>query len=175
MEATNNDEESAPGYIDWANSEAKQIILEDLEEGWLPLDASEVPPRVAWDLVYSHLPAFIFPSLVPYEQFVARLRDHRRLIKKRKERASLELELLNREREMYPRATHNNRGELVFDMLSAKKLLRKDVKDKKHEQMTPSELKKTRPEYKPFSAKKFKHRIYQEVRYQKMVNYMEEK
>jgi hypothetical protein len=51
--------------------------------------------------------------------------------------------------------------------------LRKDVKAKKHEIMTPSKLRLTRPEYKEFKLEVFKQRIYQEIRHQKFVNFLE--
>ena len=167
-------DESIPGNIDWRHSEAKEIILSDLETGLLPLEASDVSAREAWDLVYSHLPAFITPA-VPYSQFVNRLRDHRRQVKRAKQRSLRELQVLRQERQLFPRETHNQRGEPVFDLSPAKPLLRDDIKMKRHEGMTPSEFQQTRPEYKQFKKTKFKFRIYQEIRRQKFVNYLESK
>ena len=166
-------EEEIP-FIDWKNSKAKEIILYDLMNDVLPLDADEVSPREAWDLVYKHLVAFASPP-VPYRQFVARLRDHRNQVIKMKERSLGELEILRSERLLFPRATHNSRGEPVFDLSPAKALLKDDVEKKRHKGMTPSEFQKTRPEYAPFSAKKFRHRIYQAERREKFVNCMEMK
>ena len=80
-----------------------------------------------------------------------------------------------RDRELHPRSTRNNRGELVFDLSEAKELLREDVNNKLHEQMTPLQRKATRDHYKPFSNKVFKERIYQEVRYQKYLYYLNKK
>ena len=67
----------------------------------------------------------------------------------------------------------NKRGGLVFDLTPAKTLLRGDVAQKKHEEMTPQQLKASRPEYHQFSPDKFRQRIYQEVRRQNYVNYLE--
>jgi hypothetical protein len=69
----------------------------------------------------------------------------------------------------------NCRGETVFDLSAAKLLLRADVEDGKHLTMKPLQLQMTRDEYKPYSAKVFKHRIYQEVRRKKFINYLEER
>lgn len=44
------------------------------------------------------------------------------------------------------------------------------VKERKHHHMTPSQLQQSRVEYQPFSAKKFKHHIYQAVRREKFIN-----
>jgi hypothetical protein len=69
-------------------------------------------------------------------------------------------------------SSHHQRSEPVFDLSPAKLLLRADVMEGKHHRMTPTELKNSRIEYRPFKAKKFKHRIYQEVRRQKFINYL---
>jgi hypothetical protein len=41
--------------------------------------------------------------------------------------------------------------------------------------MTPSQLQNSRVEYHPLNARKFKHRIYQEVRSVKFVHYLKQK
>jgi hypothetical protein len=38
-----------------------------------------------------------------------------------------------------------------------------DVKDKRHERLSPSQFQASRPEYKVFEGKMFRHRIYQEI------------
>ena len=48
--------------------------------------------------------------------------------------------------------------------------LRKDVADKKHKTMKPSQLQKSCPEYHMFDSVKFKEHIYQEVHRQKFIN-----
>jgi hypothetical protein len=50
-----------------------------------------------------------------------------------------------------------------------------DAKEGKRNRMTPSQLQNSRVEYHPFNARKFKHRIYQEVRRMKFINYLEQK
>ena len=53
---------------------------------------------------------------------------------------------LGHDRQLYSRAPHNHtQGEPVFDVLNAKPLLRKDIADKKHKTMTPSQLQQSRP------------------------------
>jgi hypothetical protein len=158
-----------PDWIDWRGSKAKQIILEDLEEGILSLDEHKVSTKDAWE-VYRQLPEFVD---VVFSQFQVRVNDHRKLVKKRSNQSETEMQALLHDRQLFPRQTHNHRGEPVFDFSVAKQLLREDVRDKKHTTMVPSELQRTRPEYMTFKPNKFKHRIYQEVRRQKFIFYLE--
>ena len=44
-------------FIDWKNSEAKYVLLDDLERGILPLSAQEVSAEEAW-VVYQDHPSF---------------------------------------------------------------------------------------------------------------------
>jgi len=160
------------GWIDWRNSAAKEIIMDDLHCGILPADAAELPASEAWDLCYRHMVEFVS---VDYEQFRDRLRDHRLQARKDIARAKIESDSLAHDRLLFPRQAVNNRGEPVFDTSDAKLLLRADVKEGKHNEMTPAELQSDRVEYHPFNARKFKHRIYQEVRRVKFINWLEQK
>ena len=62
-----------PGWIDWAKSLAKQIILDDLDCGVLPVDESELSAEEAWELVYSQMAEFIRPETVVFSQFKEQL------------------------------------------------------------------------------------------------------
>ena len=75
----------------------------------------------------------------------------------------------------YPRKLKNERGELVFDLHPAKMMLRHDVRNGRHEKMTPGQLQDSRAVYEPFFKEIFRQRIYQEVRYQKYCNWLEDK
>jgi hypothetical protein len=154
--------------IKWVTSDAKKIIIEDLEGQLLPLYEIQLSTNDAW-AVYSQLPEF---AKVPFSQFKSRLKDHRAQVLKRRERVGEEEAAFIQFRAKNPRKTHNNRFEPVFDMLPAKLLLRQDVKDGLHLTMTPNQLQKFRPEYHlpehhALSPDKFKGRIYQEARRQK--------
>ena len=74
-----------------------------------------------------------------------------------------------------PQGTHNHRGEPIFDRSPAQPLLRQDVKHGHHDEISPIDLWNSRPEYKVFALKIFRHRIYQEVRLQKYWNHLEDK
>ena len=57
----------------------------------------------------------------------------------------------------------------------AKRWLREDVKNKVHETMKPSEFRNTRAEYLPFKLHKFKEHVYQEIKRQKFIFYLQQK
>jgi hypothetical protein len=112
---------------------------------------------------------------VVFSQFEARLKDHRKQVGGEIARSERESEALMHDRRLFPRQMENCRGEPVFDLSAAKMLLRGDVEAGKHLTMTPLQLQQTRTEYRPFSASIFKHRIYQEVRRNKFINYLEQR
>ena len=79
------------------------------------------------------------------------------------------------DRQLHPRQLTNHRGELVFDLHPAKLLLCEDIKAGAHVEMVPSKFQQTRVEYKEFDPDIFRQRIYQEERYQKYQNWLEDK
>ena len=79
---------------------------------------------------------------------------------------------MEQDRKMIPRKEKNEKGELVWDIHPAKLLLRQDVADGLHLQMSPAELQQTKTEYGLFHPRKFKERIYQEVRRNKVIYYL---
>jgi hypothetical protein len=149
-------------YIKWFHSEAKKIIMADLEEGILDVDAPSA--KTAWDECYSKMAEF---AHVPFEQFDKRLKDHRDQYQLLLNKSSMEEVLYQRDKLMHARQDRNNRGELVFDLHAAKLLLREDVENGEHKKMTPSDFQAKHSEYKLFKPNKFKERIYQEVRRKK--------
>jgi hypothetical protein len=157
-----------PKYIKWVVSEAKKIIIADLEAGILDVDAPSA--KNAWDECYSKLAEF---ANVPFEQFQKRLADHRDQHQRQLSKATMEEILYERDKLMHTRQDRNNRGELVFDLHPAKLLLREDVESGENERMTPSDFQGTRPEYMLFKPNKFKERIYQEVKRKKYLYYLE--
>jgi hypothetical protein len=49
-----------PDYFDWQNSQAKMVIMSDLEDGWLPTDEqTKVSAKDAWKVYQNaHIPEF---------------------------------------------------------------------------------------------------------------------
>jgi hypothetical protein len=159
-----------PRFIDWAKSEARGIILDDLLEGTLPLTEAELSTEAAWE-IYRQYPEFVKAGVV-IEQFKDRLKDHRPQITDKKRQSTFEQTAFEYDMQLHPRKTHNERGEPVFDLHPAKPLLQEDVRMKLHKQMLPSDLRATRPEYQAFKPNIFRQHIYQEVRRQKVVFYL---
>jgi hypothetical protein len=149
---------------------ARAVIMQDLRPGG-PLyqrdniTAEEIFP---W---YKQLPAF---SDVVFDQFKPRLKDHPLAATKSTHLAIQEQQYFEHDRRLYPRQSHNERGELVFDMHPAKLLLREDMKSNLHitTYKTPAQLQASRAEYKLFKANKFAEHIRQEIKLQKYFNYL---
>ena len=59
--------------IKWPKSETRNIVLDDLLKGVLPVDAKELSVEDAWELSCKNVVEF---KDVPFEQFKDRLRDH---------------------------------------------------------------------------------------------------
>jgi len=137
--------------------------MSDLIRNILSLDEAEHPAALAWECMYKHMEEVVSEG-VQYSQFEARLKDHRKQMSAAAVRAAKDREAYLRSRELFPRQTVNELGDLVFDMHPAKKLLRRDVKFGLHLGKTPQEFQKTRSEYMEFGAKVFSGRIKQEVR-----------
>jgi hypothetical protein len=157
------------GWINWPKTEAREILLEDLLPGGILHGMNHVSEEEAFDF-YTTLPEF---ASVVKSQFVARLKAHREQANAHSEAAHSDMQALTHDRALFPRKTHNARGEVVFDMTAARGLLREDVANKRHTAMIPAEFQKTRPEYMVFKPTIFKCRIYQEERYQKYINWLE--
>lgn len=160
------------GWINWRASASRAIIIDDLVAGILPLSAEEMTAEVAWELCYKHLAEFV-EEKVQFSQFKKRLQDHRKQIGKDIVRAQWDAAAVQHDTNLFPRKERNAKGELVFDMHPAKQVLRDDIRAGRHLTMTPAALQATREEYRAFDKVKFRQRIYQEIRYQKFVNYLE--
>lgn len=106
-------------------------------------------------------------------QFLERLKDHRRQVSGRRAKSDRESEALAADRLLHPRSTHNHKGELVFAMTPAAGLLREDVCNGLHKQLSSEELQAKREEYAPVKHRIFYNRRFQEVRYQKRCKHLE--
>ena len=159
--------------VKWRYSAAREILQEDFftEGGFLFKNALSVED--AFDFYNQKYPHFF--SQIPWEQFKNNYKRYEKQCNERNIRSFKEDIYLKHDRKINPTKTHNAKGEPKFDLHPAKPLLIEDIKNKLHERMTPSELRKTRPEYQAFVNKIFKERIYQIVRTQKYYNYREDK
>lgn len=160
------------GWIDWAKSQSKKLVMHDLINQHLPVVESELPANLAWE-VYRHQPEFIEEKVL-FDQFQARLIDHRALVEKKMKDAAFQLKAYEHDLMLYPEKKYHPNGRPVWQYHPAKQKLRDDVANAYHLIMTPMELKKTQPEYDDFTNKEFKERVYQEQRAQKFNYYVEQ-
>jgi hypothetical protein len=119
---------------------------------------------------YKDLPAF---QNVLFLQFQERLAGHQMRSARQRQHAARGLEARQVDRLIHPRDTKSPRGEPVFDLHPAQRILRMDVGNGVHKSLTPSKLQASRPAYQEFKPRIFKHRIYQEVRRQKFLYYLQ--
>jgi hypothetical protein len=159
------------GWIEWRSSKARAYLLKDLCPGGILFGKDDITPEVAWDF-YQDQEGF---ENVVWDQFKARLKDHRKQVDQEYLRSQREEAAMVHDRQLFPRSDTNHRGEPVFDLHPAKEVLRKDIEDGNHEHLTPAQFQSTRPIYQPFDAEIFKHRIYQEIRRKKYIHYLQMK
>jgi len=159
------------GWIDWKHSEPKYRIIADLENGIIDLEESVHPTDLCWDF-YENEPEF---RHVVFDQFAARLKDHRAQVAKDNKRTALAKKAFDNYRKLHPENTHNRFGEPLWDTHPAKELLKDDIKNKKHVGKTPRQLRRTRREYKAFKLRVFRNHIYQEIRLIRFKNYLNNK
>jgi hypothetical protein len=153
------------GWVPWETCPGRAILLEDIKSGHLP---GGVSAKEAWK-TYCTLPEF---DGVVFDQFAKRLEDHRAQVAKfhaRKwddEMAYASDTFLNH----YPR-----RKDGAWEGSEAQQLLKLDVKNGAHLRMRPSDLKQTRSQYLTFDLKEFRGHIYQEVKLNKFINWLNTK
>jgi hypothetical protein len=165
------DQKTMPTPINWRKTKARGIILRDLEPGGHLVEMDHVSAEDLFDW-YKKMPEF---ERVVFGQFKDRLADHRKTSGRDREMARRDEEACCKDRELSPRKDRNTRGQLCFDLHPAKHLLRMDVANGVHHLMYPSKLQQTRPAYMEFQSKIFKHRIYQEERRKRFLNFLAEK
>jgi len=157
--------------IHWASSDARKVLLEDLELKHLPLYDFQLDAASAWE-VYKAQPEF---EKVPFKQFERQLGKHREQVLKRQAVIQTEEEAMRQFRARNPRQTTNNQGDPVIDLMPVKDLIREDVEKERHVGLTPSQFQQTRVEYQALRPVKFKERLYQEIRRKKHIFDMNEK
>jgi hypothetical protein len=161
-----------PGWINWRSAPARTIILEDLLPGRPLFEKDNVSAQdlLVW---YQERYPDQFGAVV-LDQFEVRLKDHRKASLKDYARAQEEEKYLAHDRQFYPRKTHNERGEPVFNLSPAKLLLREDIKDRLHMTIykTARKMWASRSEYKIFKIEIFKDRFLQEIRRSKYIHYL---
>jgi hypothetical protein len=164
-------------WVKWRKHPAREVILQDLNcGGWLydELKQDEELNLATVFAIYNHKHPDIFNE-IDFSQFKERMEDYTKKNKERRDRSKMEYAWMLHDRQLHPRQLKNHRGELVFDLHPAKLLLREDIKAGTHAEMVPSQFQRTRAEYEEFDPDIFRQRIYQEERYQKYWNWLDDK
>jgi hypothetical protein len=138
-------------WVKWITCPGKQVILDNLQQGAL-LDG------VLAEAAFKFYKKMLEFREVFFEQFKARLKDHQKEATKQWLLSVEEEKAFEHDMKLNPNShTQNKQGKLLFDASLAKLLLHKNVKDKKHEGVLPSQFQGSWPEYKLFDSKTFQH------------------
>ncbi len=87
------------GWNNWKKSAAREVLLDDLQQGLLPADAAELSAEEAWEICYQHMAEFV---PVVFDQFKERLRDHRKQVWADLIQAASESDSLAHDRHLFP-------------------------------------------------------------------------
>ena len=100
-------------------------------------------------------------------KFKSRLQGMRKAVLEARKRASEDEAALLKDRLLFPRPTHNHRGEPQWADHEASTLLEIDVSNNAHEGKQPIEVWDSRVQYKQFTLETFRGHLYQEIHTQK--------
>lgn len=154
--------------VKWANSKAKKLLLQDLSDGTIPLDAEDMGPQT----VYMQRPEF---AEIPYNRFRDRLNNMRKTIRLSKMQASSDGNALAHDRVAHPKRLTNHRGERRWEGSDAEWLLKLDIENGKNDGLTPSAFWQSRSEYQEYSLLVFRKHRDQEIKRRKYIAYLKAK
>ena len=159
---------SKPGWIDWLNCQTKEIIIEDLANGVIPMSTTA---QEAWDNWYSFMWE-VQEERVLEEQFKPAFNRHKKQVSAKMKESLKERKMFAKHRSLHPTKERKANGQHHFYKHPAAKKLTLDVLAQKHRRMTPAALWASKPVYQEFDENFFRGRIYQEVRRQKFQRYL---
>lgn len=161
---------TSEGWIDWRKCKTREMILEDLAAGLVPLDTS---PEEAWNTWYSQM-VEVQAEKVVFSQFKERFIGHVKQVSKKKTSSIAEQNMHLRHRDLHPIQTHDAQGQLIFEQHESHKLLEEDVKNRVHKRMSIATLRMSRPQYQEFTLKEIRKRIPQMERRVRYLNWLED-
>ena len=156
-------------WIEWRKSDARQIVLDDLESELLPLDEDEMSAEAAWEVMYSHMVEF---AAVPFDQFKARLTDHRKQRQRKVNANDRQLAAFYHDLGIHPAQEQDQHGNRVFVLSDAYPLLQQDIQADRHLVTSITNLHGSRDEYLSWPLRIFVRRVRQEVKRQKFIYYL---
>ena len=149
-----NGSKGGPKPPAWQHSDAKKDLKKSLLDPMSPIHKMSIEQIHESDERYQQY------SLEKFAEYYKKLQQH---VAEEKERVMSDDIAVARFLKNNPRSALNKRGYPHWDTHIAKKLLEVDVRNKLHEKMSPSILRKTRDAYKEFPANIFVKRVNREV------------
>ena len=155
----------------WQHSAAKKYLYKLIVDGTIP---STMKPMQVFELYCKDRNEF--ENFQDYSNFGDRLRRLRQKVKRRSDRAELDVACLAHDRDIFPAPTVDTKGNPMWQNSLAQELLREDLEAGKHKEMKPRVLYETRAAYNEFyDLDFFRERIYQEIKAKKHKVYIKEK
>ena len=144
----------------WGKSAARKLLLQDLRRGRIPLEPTEAEDLEAIFIMRPEYCEFDF------EKFNGRLSDLRELVLKEQSHADSDQVAFQRFVHNHPTISLFSRlGTIQWQGSPAQKLLRQDLKEDRHKNMSTRDLYGSRPEfYNEFPIKMFRDCLRQEIK-----------
>jgi hypothetical protein len=138
----------------WKDSEAKKVLKKDIIDGVVKSTDRPIDVWNSRDIYKAY----------PKSNFATNLRNLRKAIAKSQSRAEEDAAAVANDLRIHPVALETRRGYPRWNGSSAERLLKLDMDEGKHQQMTTAELRATRPAFLLFPAKVFSDHVQQELR-----------
>jgi hypothetical protein len=153
-----------PRATTWRYSEARRLLEQDLRSGVIPLDGH----AMSVEECYTQRPEF---SDFEFESFARRLHALRKQCAAKTNRSVADTAALAHDRVIAERqiAAGGIIRLLQWDGSEAERLLKLDIANDLHINLTPKNFHRSRPEYQVFSLKVFRGYIHQELKRRKFI------
>jgi hypothetical protein len=151
--------------IPWAKSDAKQYLRNAIIQG-LVTKSTPLEEVLQMNSAFSNYPK---------ANFKRNLKALLESIDKDQERANSDAAAVEHDLAQHPRAEHTTRNLPFWDGSRAQELLKIDIANGVHLQMTKKEFWMSKEEYQLFPLPNFRNAIYQEVRSKKAKSYWSSK
>jgi hypothetical protein len=150
------------GNPPWRDNAARHLLEQEIMNGIIPLTNAEMPARI----VHGLRPEY---SQLPFDSFPRRLQALRASCKAKLDRGMTDAAAFEHDRRFAQRPTFAALGLPRWEGSDAQRLLKTDITEGMHLQMTPMVLHATRDEYKVFALAVFRGHIHQEIKRRKFV------
>jgi hypothetical protein len=156
---------------DWTYHPVRQLLVEKLISGEIPIDGKKLGPVHVWN---KYCDMDIFEGMVYNKLFVRRLYDLRRQLKRERKRADADQRAFDVHRKNHPRPALNSRGQPQWHGSEAERLLKEDLDNGVFDDQTPHWLHQLRPEYQEFELDVFRGHIHQTIKTTKFLHTLKE-